>query len=109
LGDTAINGGLLQLDGANSVLHAITGTGNLGVGNGLTPSMLTADSIQVGTLTIGAGSKSTIAAIPGGPMASDANLTPVPEPTTWAMLILAAMGLGIFKQRGRTPDASEFS
>jgi len=99
LGDTTIDSGCLQLNGANSVLHTITGAGNLGVGNGVIPSMLTADSVQVGTLTIGAGSILTIAPIPGGPLAERNSLTSVPEPSVWAMLMLAAMGLGIYRCR----------
>ncbi|MGD0518154.1 MAG: PEP-CTERM sorting domain-containing protein [Thermoguttaceae bacterium] len=93
LGGTTINGGLLQLNGADSVLHAITGSGNLGLGNGVTASMLTADSIQVSTLTISAYSTLTIAAIPGGPTALSDNLTSVPEPSTLALLGIGAISL----------------
>ena len=34
----------------------------------------------------------TINAIPGGPTAGIGSISPVPEPSTWAMLMLAAMG-----------------
>ncbi|MGA2799164.1 MAG: PEP-CTERM sorting domain-containing protein [Thermoguttaceae bacterium] len=77
------------------MLHAISGAGTLGVDNS---TDLTVDSIDLGTLSIGAGSTLTIAAIPGGPQAELA-LNPVPEPSTWAMLLLAAMGLGIYRRR----------
>ena len=67
-GDTAINGGILQINTVGSpVLHNVTGTATLGVGDGTSATNLTADSISTGTLTIGAGSTVTIAAIPGGP------------------------------------------
>jgi autotransporter-associated beta strand protein/T5SS/PEP-CTERM-associated repeat protein len=94
-GATYIDGGTLQIDtGAALTLHAISGIGTPGVDNS---TDLTVDSINIGTLTIGAGSTVTIAAIPGGPLAEPLPLTPVPEPSAWAMLLLAAMGLGIYR------------
>jgi autotransporter-associated beta strand protein/T5SS/PEP-CTERM-associated repeat protein len=99
LGDTTIEDGLLQLNGANSVLHEITGVGNLGVGDGATPSILTANYIQVGTLTVAAGSEIIIAPLPGGPLAAQPNLTAVPEPCTLTLLLLAGMGLWWFGRR----------
>ena len=69
-GDTAVNGGVLQVNTVGSpVLHNVTGTGTLGVGDGTDATNLTATSVNVGTLTLGAGSTLTIAAIPGGPSA----------------------------------------
>jgi len=99
LGDTTIEDGLLQLNGANSVLHEITGVGNLGVGDGATPSILTALYIQVGTVTVAAGSEIIIASSPGGPLAAQPNLTAVPEPSTLTLLLLAGMGLWWFGRR----------
>ena len=68
-GDTIIEEGLLQLNGAVSNLHAISGDGNLGVGDGVNSAMLIADSIMVNTLTIATGSEVVIRPISGGPMA----------------------------------------
>ena len=69
--------GLLISQGVKKV-DDITGTGNTTV-NGPAGTELIATSIAQNTLTIGAGCTVTIAAIPGGPLAST-NLTPVPEP-----------------------------
>ena len=98
LGNTAISAGTLQINsGAAVTLHAISGAGALGVDN---TTSLTADSINIGTLTIGAGSTITIAPIPGGPLADVESTQSVPEPATWAMLVLAAIGFCIYKHRG---------
>ena len=98
-GNTTITAGRLQLNGASSVLHAITGAGALGVGDGLAASILTADSIQTGVLTIAAGSTVTITPIPGGPLSAAPSLSPVPEPSTLTLLIAAA---GIILYRKKT-------
>ena len=74
----------------------ILGAGALLIGSS---AKLTADSINVGTLTIRAGSTITIAPIPGGPLADAESMRAVPEPATWAMLVLAAMGLGVYRRR----------
>jgi hypothetical protein len=57
-----------------------------------------ADSISIGTLTIGAGSKVTINAIPGGQafLSATSATKPVPEPAAWVMLMLAFIGLGFY-------------
>ncbi|MGD0655261.1 MAG: autotransporter-associated beta strand repeat-containing protein [Thermoguttaceae bacterium] len=87
-GDTAIAAGRLQLNGLSSTLHSVTGAGTLGVGNGITSSTVTADSIQVDTLSIGAGSTFAINAVSGGD-----SLASVPEPSTIVLLIAAALGI----------------
>ncbi|MGA2798558.1 MAG: PEP-CTERM sorting domain-containing protein [Thermoguttaceae bacterium] len=83
--------GLLISQGVKNV-GDISGTGNTTV-NGPSGTELIVDSIAQNTLTIGAGCVVTIRAIPGGPFASGANLTPVPEPATWLLLALAAAGM----------------
>jgi autotransporter-associated beta strand protein len=89
-GLTDIQAGTLQINtGGGTALASITGAGALGIGN---TTSLTANSVSVGTLTIGAGSTLTINAIPGGPMAGG-GFTAVPEPSTFAMLAMAALGL----------------
>ncbi len=103
-GNTTVNSGTLQINspaGATVTLHDVSGTGTLVVGNGTAATSVTADSISVNTLTIGAGSTLTIAPLQGGPQAATGSISPVPEPSTWAMLMLAAMGLGIYRRRGR--------
>jgi autotransporter-associated beta strand protein len=98
-GDTVIAAGRLQLNGLNSTLHSITGAGTLGVGNGVTSSIVTADSIQVGTLSIGAGTTLTINALSGGPQSGGDSLASVPEPSTVVLLIAAALGVFLYLRR----------
>jgi autotransporter-associated beta strand protein len=94
-GDTSITGGLLQLQGATSILHAISGAGSLSVGGGSSPSTLTADSISVNTLTIGTDTNVFIQSLPGvGPLSAVA-LSAVPEPSAISLLITAALGIGL--------------
>jgi fibronectin-binding autotransporter adhesin len=106
-GTTKIDGiTRLQINTPGStVLAAITdnaaaGTGILGVGDGVTATNLSATSVRLDTVTVGAGSTLTIAAIPGGPFAGG-GLTVVPEPSTIAMLALAALGLMVAAWRRR--------
>jgi autotransporter-associated beta strand protein len=96
-GNTIVTAGILQINSHAAVsLHAVTGAGALGVDN---TTSLTVDSINIGTLTLGIGSRITIAPLAGGPTAGMESFSPVPEPATWAMLLMAAMGLGIYRRR----------
>ncbi len=92
-GNTYVNGGVLNM------LDLNTPTSNVNVSSGT----LNVRSLDCGTLTLGAGTTVTIAPLVGGPQpaAGFGSITPVPEPSTWAMLMLAAMGLGIYWRRSR--------
>ena len=84
-----------QIDGGSHTVSSISGVG----GTNVLAGNLTATSVSQGTVTIGPGATMTIAAIPGGPSASVRSISAVPEPSTWAMLMLAAMGLGMYRRR----------
>jgi fibronectin-binding autotransporter adhesin len=87
-----------QIDGGTHTVDTISGVGNTIVAAG----SLTATSVVQSSLTIGAGAKLTIAAITGdGPLAGLSTLSAVPEPSTWALLLLAGLGLGIYWRRSR--------
>jgi autotransporter-associated beta strand protein len=98
-GETIIEEGLLQLNGTVSDLHAISGDGNLGVGDGTNHSVLIVDSIMGDTLNIAAGSELVIRPISGGLAAGSSNVTPVPEPSAFVLLGIAALGLFIWRMR----------
>jgi endonuclease/exonuclease/phosphatase family metal-dependent hydrolase len=103
---TMTGGGTLSLTGGISGPHTLNvSSGTLIVSNvsldelamGATaPIQITADSINVNTLRMTANSTLTIRAIPGGFLASGELMTPVPEPHTWAALILVGMGLCVY-------------
>jgi autotransporter-associated beta strand protein len=87
-----------EINGGDHTVGTISGTGTTSVLSG----SLTATSIVQGTLNIGFGTGDTldIATFDGG-STSGSSLTQVPEPATWTMLMLAAMGLGIYRHRNR--------
>jgi autotransporter-associated beta strand protein len=97
-GNTTISAGRLQLNGLNSALHAVTGAGELSLAASATA---TADSIAVGTLTIAAGSKITINPIAAGPLSESSKLSTVPEPSTFVILMLAGLGVMLYRKKMR--------
>ncbi len=91
------NNGMLNINADNSILQ-ITGTGMTAVASDQT---LQATLIVQDSLSIAAGGMVIIAPIAGGPLAGLGSVSAVPEPSTWAMLMLAVMGLGIYRHRSR--------
>jgi autotransporter-associated beta strand protein len=99
-GDTSISAGTLIFLGSTSDVGDIMGTGTLVVGNGTSSSTLTADSINISTLTIAANSTVTISPISGGPQSLYTDLAAVPEPSTAILLLLACLtGVAYYKRR----------
>jgi alpha-L-fucosidase len=87
------NDGILNITAGSKHVGALSGTGHTSLA---ASTQLTAMSIVQNTVTLGVGARITIAPIPGGPTAGTDSSTAVPEPSTWAMLMLAAMGLGMY-------------
>jgi autotransporter-associated beta strand protein len=90
------NDGILNITAGSKHVGALSGTGHTSLA---ASTQLTAMSIVQNTVTLGVGARITIAPISGGPTAGTGSLTAVPEPSTWAMLMLAAMGLGMYWRR----------
>ncbi len=101
-GETVINAGQLQLNTGTTTLAAISGSGELIVGDGSTATQLTASSINVGTLTIGANSTATISAIPGGPAGESSSIRAAPEPSALTLLGIAVTGLLAYAWRRKS-------
>jgi autotransporter-associated beta strand protein len=90
-----VNDGIFNVTSGTKHIGTLTGTGTTSLS---ASTHLTATSVFQNTLNMGAGSTLTITAIPGGYQGMG-QISPVPEPSTWAMLMLAAMGLGIYRRR----------
>ncbi len=122
-GTTVTAGGAVDpfTDGTNGAIHAavandgkfavtagtkttgnVTGTGETNVsGSGTT---LSVSVVRQGHIYIGSGSKLIVRPASSAPLSDGLDLsplTPVPEPSTWALLILAAMVLGVYRLRRR--------
>ena len=80
-GNTSVKNGILDVANFNPA------TANTALVDVEAGAQLIADSIMANTLTIGAGSTVTIAAIPGGPLADLGSMAPVPEPSSLLFLI----------------------
>jgi fibronectin-binding autotransporter adhesin len=93
-----VNNGNFNITSGSKHVGNLSGTGSTSLA---ASTQLTATSVSQSVLTLGSGSTLTIAAIPGGPSAGNGAITPVPEPSTWAMLVLAAMGLAMYWRRNR--------
>ncbi len=92
---------LLVSDTTAQEVGAITGTGTTEVAANAT---LIVSSISQTHISIGSHAKLIVRPSGSGPLSDGADLTsitPAPEPSTWAMLMLAAMGLGIYRHRRR--------
>jgi hypothetical protein len=95
LNGSSIQSGTWQLVSNDAVYDGqITGSGIGAIDLTSTPT-LTANStfINQGTVTLGIGSRLTIAPIPGGPLPGLDSIKPVPEPSTLVLLITAGLGL----------------
>jgi uncharacterized protein (TIGR03790 family) len=87
-GTTFIENGLLQINAQAGPVNmgAIVGNGSLGIGDGIHPTTLIAESLDVQSLILGANSTLTIAALPGSQPSSNST-SPVPEPGVFVLLV----------------------
>jgi autotransporter-associated beta strand protein len=115
-GATNINQGVLTLDGGDladistinvangALLQVINGTPVLGDINGLgtatvsgAGTVLTANSINLNTLTLGIGARVVITPLPGGPLGIE-TIRAVPEPGAFFMLFIAAAVIFVMRK-----------
>jgi hypothetical protein len=82
--------GLLISRGIKNVDN-LTGTGDTTI-SGPAGTELIATSVIQNAITLGPACTLTIRTLPGGPSAGGA-ITPIPEPTTWLLVLMAAAGL----------------
>jgi fibronectin-binding autotransporter adhesin len=82
-GDTSVWAGSLEVG-------ELTASANVNINDN---ANMSAEKVVTGTLTIGAGAKLTIKALPGSQQLAGGGMHAVPEPSTWIMLSIAALGL----------------
>jgi len=96
VGGSTVSDGALNLYSTDTLAFntiADTGGGTLGtltVGDGTNTSIAVAASVSQGTVTVNAGSQLTLTGWAGG---AGAAISAVPEPSTWVLLIMGALGL----------------
>jgi autotransporter-associated beta strand protein len=86
----------LLVSGAGQHAGDISGVGNTELAAG---ADLTVNSLVQNTLIIGAGAKLILAPIVSGQLAASDSLSTVPEPSTLALLALAAISMAIYLRR----------
>jgi uncharacterized protein (TIGR03790 family) len=100
-GTTLIEDGLLQINTQTSpvVLSAVVGNGCLGVGDGIHPTTLIAQSIKVQSLTVGANSVVVISPL-ADPQLVNNSTSAVPEPGIFLLIATGLVWLRIRVWRG---------
>jgi hypothetical protein len=113
-GETLIKEGVLALNATGQIEYsAIANSATFEIlagdhsiasitGNGATVVLagsLTVDSIVQNTVTLAPGTRVIIAPLPGGPLGSC--LTPVPEPSSWILLVCAIVSSMLIYFQGR--------
>jgi hypothetical protein len=94
-----IDSGTLALSSTvTDTFGSVTGAGALIVGDGAHRASLTVNSVNIGTLTLGAGSTLTIKAISGGPSSASELSYLVPEPPVVLLLLAAAIAAGVLRR-----------
>jgi autotransporter-associated beta strand protein len=98
---SGISTGITAKFRVSSGTHTVTNMSGTGTTELINQANLTVNSITQGTITLGAGSTLTIAALPGGPSADLLPIVPVPEPTAFISLGVCAVVLLGYARRAR--------